>query len=76
MTKNVNNNDELNFVIHYDVYLKFVNFDENKCDFFNNVKKVSIRTFVIDNFDDFCLFNKCKYFKIIIQSNIDILTIN
>ena len=40
MTKNVNNNDKLNFVIYYNIYLKLVNFNENKCDFFNVVKKI------------------------------------
>ena len=62
MTKNVNNDDKLNFMIYYDFYLKFVNFDENEYRFFNDIKKVSINTFVIDDFDDFCLFDKCKHF--------------
>ena len=62
MTKNVNNNNKLNFVIYHDFQLKFVYFDENKCRFLNRVQKISIRTFVIDDFGDFCLFRECKHF--------------
>ena len=75
MTKNVNNNDKLNFIIHHDFQLKFVHFDENKRCFFDRVQKISIRTFVIDNFNNFCLLRECKHFQIVIQSNVDILTI-
>ena len=66
MTKFVNNKNQMLFVIYYVFYLTFVNFDKNEYRFFNDVKKVSINTFVIDNFDDFCLFNECKHFKIIV----------
>ena len=59
MTKNINNEKKLCFVIYNDFDLKFVNSNENKIDFFNNMKKISICTFVVCNFNDFNLFNTC-----------------